>query len=131
MKDAKGHGSDSRGAHASGVENVGKYTVANDVRDSHGGELYGSVYATHALTGQHVGAIDYGARWKDGKREVSIQMIKVLEEHQHQGVASQMLDKLQSEFPDDKGHAPTIHWGGTTPEGTALRKAYYRARAKK
>ncbi len=132
MKDALGHGSN---AHNSGVEQVGKYTIGNDVYDAHSGEVYGSIYATHALTGKVVGAIDYGAsnkimgRGRDAAigKEVNI---KVADEHQHQGVASRMLDKLHEEFTRE-GRKPTLHWGGTTPEGTALRKAYYRSKAGK
>jgi ribosomal protein S18 acetylase RimI-like enzyme len=139
MKDALGHGSNPRGTHSSGVDKIGgAYRVANDVSDAHQGSIYGSIYAEHNQSGQHVGSIDYSASNKiigKGKdavigKEVSIQMIKVLEEHQHQGVASKMLDKLQEEFTRG-GHKPTLHWGGTTPEGSALRKAYYRAKAGK
>lgn len=138
MKDALGHGSDKRGLHSAGVEKIGgEYRVNNDVNDAHQGSIYGSIYAEHNQSGQHVGSIDYSASNKiigKGKdavigKEVSIQMIKVLQAHQHHGVASQMLDRLHEEFTRG-GRKPTIHWGGTTPEGTALRKAYYRRRAR-
>ena len=131
MKDALGHGSDGKGLHSQGVEKIGgAYRVANDVTDARRGDIYGSIYAEHNQTGQHVGSIDYRASNHGLGKEVSIQMIKVLEAHQHHGVASQMLDKLNEEFTKD-GRTPTLHWGGTTPEGTALRKAYYRSKVGK
>lgn len=128
MKDALGHGSNPRGAHSAGVDQIGKVVVGNDVRDAHGGEIYGSIYATHALTGKQVGAIDYGAQRTPRGHEVSIQMIRVAPEFQGHGIAGQMMDHLNTEFSGANGYKPTIHWGGTTPEGTAFRKAYYRSR---
>ena len=130
MKDAKGHGSDSRGAaHQEGINQIGgKYTANNDVRDEHRGELYGSITATHNETGRQVGSIDYGAYWNSGHREVGIKMINVDPEHQHQGVATQMMDKLRSEFTEPGHSGPKIKWGGTTAEGEAFKRAYYRGK---
>ncbi len=122
MKDAKGHGSDPRGAHAEGINQVGRYTTENDVRDAHGGEIYGSVRAAHPASNMYVGKIDYGAV-TGAKPEVSVHMIEVAPEHRGQGVATQMMDKLREEFTEN-GREPKINWGMLTPEGSAFKKAY-------
>lgn len=126
MKDAKGHGSEAHGAHSAGVDQVGKYTTSNDVRDAHDGEIYGSVRAGHPASNMYVGKIDYGAvtqpHWKPA--EVNVHMIEVAPEHQHQGVATQMMDKLREEFTSTYGGEPKIKWGMMTPEGSAFKKAY-------
>jgi hypothetical protein len=44
------------------------------------------------------------------------------------GVASQMLDTLRREFTKG-GTGPKVKWGVTTPEGTAFKRAYYKAKA--
>ena len=138
MKDAKGHGSNPRGAHAEGVDQIGQplpkgeYDIRNDVRDAHGNELYGTVRAATAAfvtdTKQYVGKIDYGAI-TGYKPEVSIHMIEVDPAHRGQGVASKMMDKLREEFTEN-GKAPKINWGMTTPEGTAFKKAYLKGMKK-
>lgn len=122
MKDAKGHGSDPRGAHSDGVNRIGQYTTENDVRDAHGPELYGSIRAAHPASNQYVGKIDYGAI-TGIKPEVSIHMIEVTPEHQGHGVATQMMDKLRQEFTEN-GREPKIRWGMMTPAGAAFKKAY-------
>src|ERR1035437_9323240 len=117
MKDAKGHGSEAHGAHSQGVDQVGKYTTSNDVRDAHQGELYGSILATHAATGVQVGHLDYGAYYNSGHREVGVKMISTDPEHQRQGIATKMMDTLRNEFTE-KGVGPKVKWGMSTPEGT-------------
>jgi ribosomal protein S18 acetylase RimI-like enzyme len=122
MKDALGHGS---AAHQAGVDQVGgKYTTTNDVRDAHGGELYGSILAHEAATGNQVGHLDYGAYWNSGHREVGVQMIGVDPAHQRQGIASQMMDKLRNEFTE-RGVGPKVKWGMTTDAGTKFKRGYY------
>ena len=123
MKDAKGHGSDPHGAHAEGVNQIGRYTTENDVRDARGGEIYGSVRAAHPASNMYVGKIDYGAVTRSTPQQVSVHMIEVAPEHQHQGVATQMMDKLREEFTEN-GREPKINWGMMTPEGSAFKKAY-------
>ena len=125
MKDAQGHGSD---AHQSGVDQVGKYKVMNDARDAHGGELYGSIVATHALTGQQVGHLDYGAYYNSGHREVGVKMIDVDPEHRRQGLGTKMMDSLRTEFTEH-GVGPKVKWGMTTPDGTAFKKSYYKSKS--
>lgn len=123
MKDAKGHGSEAHGAHSQGVDQVGKYTTENDVHDASKGELYGSIRAGHPASNMYVGKIDYGAMTGRAPQEVSVHMIDVVPEHQHQGVATQMMDKLREEFTEN-GKAPKINWGMLTPEGVKFKKAY-------
>jgi len=116
MKDAGGHGSDPRGAHSEGVQQVGasEPKIWNDVYDYHGGETYGSVYADKGV--QRIGHLDYG----EFGGKVHIKMVETHPDFRRQGVASAMLDKLKSEYPGSR-----IKWGGTTQEGEAFKRGYY------
>lgn len=119
MKDAKGHGSDSKGAaHQAGVEHAVGPKFSNDVRDAYRGDVYGSIFADNG--GQRVGHIDYTAGWESGKQKVRIQMIATDPSARRRGIATGMMNTLKSEFPHH-----TVKWGGTTPEGEAFKRGYY------
>ncbi len=123
MKDAKGHGSDSKGAHAVTVDQLGHSAltipggyIQNDVRDSYHGDVYGSIEAI--VRNQRVGKIDYASSGADNK--TAVHMIETTPEARHHGIATHMMDRLKAEFP-----GRVVKWGGTTPEGEAFKRAYY------
>lgn len=123
MKDAKGHGS---AAHQVSVDQLGHSPLTtpdggyinNDVRDAYRGDVYGTIRA-NGPNGEPVGHIDYAS----GGGKINIHMIQTAPTMIHKGIASQMMDRLKTEFP---GHV--VKWGGTTPEGEAFKRSYYKKR---
>jgi GNAT superfamily N-acetyltransferase len=114
MKDNKGHGSNPRGAHSTGVQAaLAKPNVWSDYRDYYHGDNYGSIYAD--LGDKRIGHLDFSGNNLD--QEARIQHIETDPDHRRQGVATAMLNKLREDYPK-------LNWGGTTPDGTALKKAY-------
>jgi GNAT superfamily N-acetyltransferase len=114
MKDDKGHGSNPRGEQNAGVEAaLAKPNVWTDYRDYYRGDNYGSVYAD--LGDKRIGHLDFSGN--NDAQEARIQHIETDPAYQRQGVATAMLDKLRGDYPK-------LNWGGTTPDGTALKRAY-------
>ncbi len=87
-------------------------TIRTEVTGAYKGQINGDVVATDK-TGKQVGLLQY-QQFED---EVLIAWMEVSPEMQRRGVATQLYQELQKEWPDKK-----ITWGMTTPEGTALRK---------
>jgi GNAT superfamily N-acetyltransferase len=100
--------------------------VANDVatpsarQADFATEVRGQAHGQTDLTlrarvdGKEVGRIDYAEF--DGKP--SIQMIEVPPEARRQGVATSLLQELQSKYPDQE-----INWGSLTDQGAKLQEA--------
>jgi GNAT superfamily N-acetyltransferase len=90
--------------------------IFNDVYDSHGGEVFGSIYAGKYF-GERliaVAKIDYSIF----ENEIHIKVIEVSENNRRLGLATLMVEKLKSEYPDMR-----INWGmEASEEGTAFVK---------
>ena len=123
-KDAKGHGSEKRGAaHQIAIDQLGHSpltsggVISNNVRDAYRGDVHGTIEATFG--GFRIGKIDYAS----GGNQTSIHMIETEPGYRRTGIASQMMDRLKAEFP-----GRVVKWGSTTPEGEAFKRAYYRGK---
>jgi ribosomal protein S18 acetylase RimI-like enzyme len=146
MKDAKGHGSNPRGAHNAGIDKIAR--VANppgvellaaplmsqseraafmqgldkigsnvDVNLDVNDAYRDSVYGSVGAT---MGQNRVGSlEFRADPGEVNVHAIRTDPAVQGRGIATKMMDRLKQEFPDDK-----INWGGLTPEGAAFKKAY-------
>ena len=86
--------------------------ITVDIVDSHGGKLSGIVRA-HDKAGNQIGYIDFGVYGG----ELWIKTVEVAEPYRRKGIASQMVAKLQQEFPEDE-----VDWGMTTEEGGMLKQ---------
>lgn len=99
-------------AYLRGAENRLPSEFKTEMRDFHHGQSDQTLVATR--NGNSVGKIDYSVF----EGVPSIQMIEVSEEFRRQGIATEMLKKLQSEFPDVE-----IDWGSLTEDGAKLYKS--------
>lgn len=99
-----------------GTRGAGFRTRA-DFCDYYRGSHYGNIIASTEPFGP--GSKTIGLLQFAGNNEyVSIQWIEVAKDWARKGVGSALVDQLAREFPDAE-----LDWGGTTPEGTALRKS--------
>jgi len=84
------------------------YTIVDDCYDSHSGQDYCQLLA-YDKNGKCVGYLQYS----EYNHQLYVDMIKVDEEHQRQGIATDLLLKL-------KDRNQPIHYGYSTRDGTAF-----------
>lgn len=92
---------------------VMKLNIEDECTDSYSGQTNHRLQASIIELGKSIGVgyIDYVIF----RGEVSISMIEVAVDRRRQGVATRLLQHLQSNHPDQD-----IAWGVATPEGSAL-----------
>ena len=88
--------------------------IRNQVVDAYSGQANCELIAYMDPEGYPAGYIKY-AEFRDNPH---IQFMEVAEEFRHMGVATRMLQELQSLYPGQE-----IEWGMTTPDGTKLYEA--------
>ena len=91
------------------------YKLTADFRDYHSGDNYGSIYAEDK-DGNRVGHLDFIGN----KNRVLIAHVGVDPAHARKGLATAMIDELVG----NQFKGAELEWGMTTPDGTALRKAW-------
>ena len=98
-----------------------EYKTWNDIYDAYDGEVHGTISAHEKdkWTGDPrenmIGLLSYGQH--KASKTVRVKMIETHPKHRRKGVATEMINKLKSEFPDHE-----IDWGMTTKDGSKLLK---------
>ena len=94
----------------------GPEKLSEELTGYHDGQSDMVVYARNPKTNQLLGYVQYSDY--DGKAHID--MIAVREELRGQGIGKRMISRVQA------GYRTPINWGGTTPDGTALKRSWRR-----